>query len=493
MMDDKKTTRRFGGFNAGSRTGGGMMDEKKTTRRKLFFQSAAPDFILVAAVSAALVFTVSFAFNSADAYRGNVFLIVFATLPMLLALFVGLWSKKAMVLSAVLALAVAIVTIALCAAAMPEGVGIFEGGALNDVSDNYVIFGFILVVTPILVFLLSRRMVFLVVLLLLGVLACGVVQFLYRDYIAEGGAGLVAAFVVTLLGIVMMFVYQSYKQSVYKARRAKRTAFAGAFGFSALIGAVFVLIGLIAFYGVVDGLGLSTQEVKLYEKLWAAPEVERTGTVKDVETPDEDQTTDDTNDEEKDSKNDAEGGDQSDTDNDSGDQSGNPLNGLTKLLSAFDVRNWNQDYDPIGYHFPDWAKYVAPSVAAALIVGVILFWRLRRKLRLKRMAEKSYAYRMWYLYTFLVERYGRLKIRKPGYLTPFEFAVGAERVMLPFAEGTDGVDFVAVTAAYQDVCYGGREATAEDYGRLESYYNAFFRNARRHVGGFKWLWKFWRI
>jgi hypothetical protein len=460
------------------------------TRRSLYFQSAVPDFILVLMVSTALVFTVSFAFYSAEAYRGNVVLIAVGMLPLLAAMFAGLWAKKAIAVSAGLVVVLAIVIVGISAASMPEGVGIFADGALNDVADNYVIFAFILVVTPILVFLLSRRRAGLAVLLVLGMLSCGVVQVLYRDFI-DGSTGMIAAAIV-LFGIAMMFIYQTYKQSIYQARRVKRAAFAGAFGFAALISAIFVLVGLFVFYGVIANFNLSTPEIKPYEKLWARPEVEYTGMIKDTESPDEDKTTDDTNDNEKDSKNDAEGGDKSGADS-SGDASGDLLGGLVKLLSAFDVRNWNQDYNPIGYHFPDWAKYVFPAVVAALIAAVILFWRYRRKLRLKRLEGKPYSYRVWYLYTFLIGRYGRLKMSKPAYLTPLEFAVGAHRVMLPFAEGTGGVDFVDVTDAYQNVCYGAQEATAEEYSRLERYYNVFFANARKHVGGFKWLWKFWRI
>jgi hypothetical protein len=65
--------------------------------------------------------------------------------------------------------------------------------------------------------------------------------------------------------------------------------------------------------------------------------------------------------------------------------------------------------------------------------------------------------------------------------------------MLPFAEGTGGVDFIDVTTTYQDVCYGGVAVGAEEYDGIVAYYKAFFKNARKHVGGLKWLWKFWRI
>ncbi len=84
-------------------------------------------------------------------------------------------------------------------------------------------------------------------------------------------------------------------------------------------------------------------------------------------------------------------------------------------------------------------------------------------------------------------------IRKPHHLTPMEFTVGTQRVMAPFAQGTEGEDFVDVTDTYQRVCYGGCPVIAEEYDRLVGYYRAFFKNARKHVGKVKWLYTFWRI
>ncbi|MDR3364395.1 MAG: DUF4129 domain-containing protein [Clostridiales Family XIII bacterium] len=467
-----------------------MMDEKKKIRRRLYFQSAIPDLVLVLTVSTALCFTVSYAFHSAEPYRGDALLTAGAMLPMALALFVGLWSKRAIALSAALAAVIAIITVGVGAFAMPDGVGIFENGSLNDTSENYVIFAFILAVTPIIVFLLSRRRAFAVILLVFGMLACGFVQFLYRDFVSAGG---MVASLVVLFGVAMMFIYQSYKQSVYQANRVKRASFAGAFGFSMLLSAAFVLIGLLAFYGVVEGLDLSTPEIKPFQEYRARPEIERSGATTDMLLPDKNNTTDNTNDNTENASDDAEGGNKSDSSDSASGKNENLFNGIAQFLSAFNISNWNQDYNPFGYHFPEWTKYIFPAVAGALAAFFILFWRYRRKLRLKRLAEKPYSYRVWYLYMFLIGRYRRLKMPKPAYLTPLEFAVGAQRVMLPFAEGTGGVDFIDVTDAYQNVCYGGQEATAEDYGRMESYYTAFFANARKHVGGFKWIWKFWRI
>lgn len=474
-----------------------MMATKKTTgakkvRLKLFLQSSALDFALVLTVSVALTFTVSYGFDSATSYRGNVLLIAAVTVPLLIALFAGSWSKRALVPSSIAVVVLAIVLIAGSVAAMPEGVGLFTSdGTLNDVDENYAIFAFVLVIVPIVVYLLSRRTAGLVVLLVSGVLSCGVIQFLYRDWIS-GQPGLLAA-VIVIFGIAMMFIYQCYRQSVYSAKRAKRTSFLGAFGFSALVSATCLLVGVAVFYGIVANLGLTTPEIKPFERYWARPVVEYTGTFDEQQVESEEQTTDDTNENNEDSNQDAEGGNQSSDTDGVDDQSSGTTGGLAQILSAFDATNWDQDYNSISYQILQLTALIVAILLIVLFIGAILLQRYRRVWRLKRIAKYPHQYRVWYLCTFLVGRFHRLKIRKADHLTPMEFALATQRTMMPFDQNTDGVDFIRVTDIYQRVCYGGYGVTTEEYGELVRYYTAFFGNARKRVGKLKWIWKFWRI
>ncbi|MDR3308116.1 MAG: hypothetical protein LBS58_04380, partial [Coriobacteriales bacterium] len=261
------------------------------TRLSLFLQSALPDFLLVLVISTALVFTVSYGFNSAAAYRGNVALVAVLVLPLIVALFAGSWSKKALIPSAVAVIAVAVAYIGISIAIIPSGLDllVFDTGiglwTLNDVAGSYVIFAFILIVVPILAYLLSRRGALLAILVVLGLLACGTIQFLYRDFMTDAGG--LWAFLFALLGMAMMFTYQSYRQSIYQAKRVRKVAFFGAFGFSALISAVFVAIGLVVFYVVIASLGLTTPEIKPFQEFWAQPEIALSGTTQDVERPDD--------------------------------------------------------------------------------------------------------------------------------------------------------------------------------------------------------------
>jgi hypothetical protein len=468
--------------------GGGLTPK---LRRKLFFQSSLPDFVLVLLVSVALVFTVSYGFESAADIRGNVLFETVICTPLLVALFAGSWSKKALIPSAIAVVVLAVVIVGCSMAAMPADVPLFADRQINDVPNAYMIFGFILVIIPIVVYLLSRRTVALVFLLATSILACGTIQFLYRDWLSDQ-PGLLAALVV-FFGIAMMFIYQNYKQSIYQAKRVKSTRFFGVFGFAALTGGLCVLVGVVLFFGVVNAIGISTPEIKLWERYIAQPEIEVTPTVHDQLQQTLDEKTNKTNEDNDTTKNEAEGADDSITDDGSNTQSDNPVTQAAELLQSFDATSWAQSFSEIGYFIPDPVKWLIAVVLVALAVLFTLFWRYRRKLRLKRLEKQSYPYRVWYLYGFLMERYRRMKIRKPDYLTPFEFALGARHSMQSFAENTGGTDFVQVTDVYQRVCYGGEAVGAAEYASLVGYYKAFFKNARRHTGGLKWLWKFWRI
>ncbi len=470
------------------------------TRLRLFLESSLFDFIMVLMVSVSLTFTVSYAFYSAGDYRGNVALLIAITAPLLIALFLGGWSKKALIPSAIITALIAAVIIGVAAAFTPSDIPMFTQSqkvlgvllvaptrVVNDVDENYVIFAMIAVVIPVLVFLLSRRTAGLVILMAGCVIATGTVQFLYRDWMES--EPWLPAFVCMLLGVGMLFVYQCYRQSVYSAKRLKRTTFLGAFVFSTLVGAVCVLFGLGVFYGVLDSMGIETPELKFFQNYVSAPISEHEGVYTDFAVIGDD-TTSETNDNDPEETNDdAEG---------EGQASEGLLAQISGLLSqiskAFDFDASEAESNQINYLIIRLATIIITILLILLIVGIILGRRAMRERRLKKIENASSAYRMWYLYTFFLERLRRMKIRKPAYLTPLEFALGFRKTMQPFTRNTGGVDFVEVTILYMDVCYGDKPLDSKDYERVKSYYRAFFKNAREYVGWPKWvLWKFWRI
>ncbi len=461
----------------------------KKTRTRLFLESSVLDFLLVLLVSASLSFTVSYAFHSAWDYRGNVAMVAALMLPTLLCLYAGSWSKRAVLPAGIACAVVGVVMVAVAVGISPDP--FIVDGSLSDTEGCYGIFAIVCFVVPVVVFLLSRRPVGMVFLLLAATIAAGLVQFLYREWAAEG-PGIPAA-VVMLFGIGMMFVYECYKQSVYSANRVKRTSFAGAFAFSALIGAVCVLVGAGVFYGVVAATDLETPEIKLFEEYVSPPVTDEARDYEKMEIRGN-ETSDNTGDE-TDDTGEIGPGDESNVESGTATLPDSVLGKLVSSIAGVDPDEVDSSSDNAAMHFAMqllWIIYVVLAVAA--VVAFLAFWRYRRTLRLKRIAKRSNAYQVYYLYEFLLERFRRMRIRKPAYLTPVEFAEGFARTMHPYTRGANGVDFIEVTNLYQEAVFGGREPSDEELERVRGYYRAFYKNAFKATMWPKWIfWRFWRL
>lgn len=467
-----------------------------SSRRRLFLQSTAIDFLLVLAVAVGLTFTVSFGFHSAAALRGNIGLIALMEAPLLLAMFVGSWSKKTLAPSIGATVVVAAVIVGVAMAVSPDPMfadaSDGHGWSVNDVPGNYGIFAMTAVVCGAVSFLLSRRPVGLVFLLAITIAASGTVQYLWPTWMTEEPG--VAASVILMICVATLLIYQCYKQSIYSANRVKRTSFLGAFSFSAIVVCICVAVGALVFFGVVAGLGLTTGQFPPPFEEYVSPPWAETSDQYSTTTAEGDATSDKTDDEEKESQSEAEGGSNSMAEAFAGFWEQSFVANMVKSSTGYTEDGENADYDTVMYLIVTWGAIITAVLIVLLVVAVILAQRARRTLRLRWLSRKSRSYEMWYLYTFLVGRFRRMRIRQPAHLTPLEFAQGFSKTMRPFTRDTDGVDFIEVSAVYQDVVFGGIQPTEEQMARVRRYYRAFFKNARRYVGWPKWLlYKYWRI
>lgn len=170
-----------------------------------------------------------------------------------------------------------------------------------------------------------------------------------------------------------------------------------------------------------------------------------------------------------------------------------------RLVWRMSLTDWRFAMQLAGIHSPDdqndddvdqedrhLVAQIMGAILMALAVLIVVAFIL-----LRRMAKRSNAYQVCYLYQFLLERFRRMKIRKPRQLTPLEFAVGFSKAMLPYTRDTGEVDFVQVTSLYQDVAFGAYEPTDAELDRVKTYYRAFYRNAFKATAWSKWvLWRF---
>ncbi len=202
-----------------------------------FMRSVVPDFFLVWVLSVALHLTVSYAFNSGAALYGNLLLVGAVEFAVLAALFAGSWSKRALVPSGVAVAIMAVVAIVAGIATSTESLA--SGYSAIDVAGNNLIFCLLLIAVPTVAYLLSRRPWGLVVLVFADILACGLVQYLYRDWVSAAMGDVVT--IVVLVATMALFVFQTYRQSLLGAKRASSPSFFGACAFSLVLSAVWSL------------------------------------------------------------------------------------------------------------------------------------------------------------------------------------------------------------------------------------------------------------
>lgn len=485
-----------------------MSDESRANsapdaRLRAFLRSAVPSFALCLIVSTALVYTLSFAFESAPDLRSNVALTAAVCALILAVLHVSGWSRKAALAAGIGTAVVCIAVVAALAAAMPGDVPLFVDpsvswatgdvrGVVNDVAENYTVFGFVLCAVPILVFLLSRRPIGMVFLLAAAVLGCGMVQFLYRDWLAQPAS--VFAPMLVLAGILALFMFQTYRQSVLSAKRVAKTAFGGMAAFAAVTSLICVVFGMAVFFGAVDRLDLQTVDVRPFEVHHAHPVETREGVYqqKDLEG---DETTDRTNDKHSETSEDGPADDKASGGlNDTEGMLNTPIGQAVQYLTGYDPDSPSQDRMEIYWLIVKLTAAVIAIFVLLALIAAVMIQRHRRSRRLKKMASLPRSAQAIALYNFLVERLRRLGIRKPAQLTPFEFALGTRTALEPFTRGANGSSFLDATVAYVDSAYGDQELEQDKYEKLIDFYKAFFKNAREYAGWPKWLlWKFWRI
>ena len=458
------------------------------TRRQLFVRSSIFDFILVLILSTALVFTVSYGFESAPELRGNIFLEAGVCAVLLLALFAGSWSKKAIAPAAGAYLVLSIIIVLTLSQLMPSGTALFVDGQVNDVSGNTVVFGLILVIVPVLCYLLSRRTWGVAILFVLSVLACATIQFLYRDW-TSSQPGTAASFIV-YLSCAACYINQRYRQSAFKAHYAKTSSFSGAFIFSLVATLVCLLIGAAIFVLIIAPLNLSTPDIKPFQDTYQRPVIEYSGIYSEQRIDSPFNRSNNLSDEEKDTHESAESGQTQDdetalSENDRKTPTSSPS-------SSFDLSDWNESFQTVAYDITNWTTLIIVIVVVLLIVGIILARRSMRKWRLKKIADKTPSWQIIWIYGFLMKRFSRLGIRKAKQLTPLEFSLANAPSLEPYVSVKTHTDFFQVTLAYTRAAYGCG-ATAYDLERVKSFYHSFYSVVPHEVGRVKWLWKFWHI
>ncbi len=466
------------------------VNKSQTSKLSSFLRAAIPDFILVLILSVALDLTVAYAFNSARELYGNLALTIGVEAVVLVVLFAGSWSKRALMPCAVATFVILVISIIAGITSSTDVLA--QGFSVNDSPENNLIFCMLLVIVPVVTYLLSRKPAGLVVLVFLTILSCGMVQYLYRTYLSDAWGDVIT--LVCLVTLLALFIFQTYRQSLFKSQRATKPSFASALGFSAVLSVVCVLVGCAVFYGAIISADITTPEWKPFFEYRMNPIQYYNGIYQEQSVKNEYITTDETNDKQQETQENTEDGGKGESEDSSQGEYSDPISGLVELMSGYNEDDPNQDIMSINYLFLNLLGVII-ACAVVIALGLLIYWRIHsRQVRLKKLEGETDAYKVYVLYNFFLKKLRLLRAKKPDYLTPREYASASARTLASFTEGSGGVSFQDVTYIYERACVGGMPITNEDYDKVEKYYKSFFKNARSRVGWFRWLFfKFWRI
>lgn len=422
------------------------------------------DALLCWAVSVSLIPVLCSGFVLTDPYSQSLAVVLVCTL-LLQALFALLAGRRAAIwlgIGAGAALAV------VCFVYMRVNAPL-----MDDAANSACIFVMIQLLTPLLVFLLSRSRAGTAVLFLLGDLICAgshFLQFPAPDW----------CLFVFLPVTAALFLYRVCTVAAAGAEVGRKDTFR--YLRQALIlcaAALAVAVGL--FVGVIAPLDPPTRELKLISELRSMDLLQVLGVSGTEVILDPALTADTPPDEEE-----LEDEDEPDAQDEQGSAQTEDEQEPDELRAAISSA-LEQAADAIRYDETVrsrlWLLLLLPAaVAAAYVLRLCRKRRWRRRVRAMSGESAVVNY-----YQFFLSRLGRAGLKKQPAQTLREFAGQIAAQTEPF--DACGVSFRELTGIYEKVLYGGLSVSGEELSKFERFYDAFHRALRREEGTLKYYLK----
>lgn len=450
---------------------------------RLFLKTHIWDYLLCVAASVALCFTACSVFYATQPFQNAAGVALMVGIAVLLnaAMFAASTSTRAAVAGAVGLLALAIVVLAACFATSSGA------SVLDDVAGNNVFFALACMLSCALVFLLSRKRMTCLLLLVLGVVFCALVEYLYWY-------GHVVAFVLWLHASLGLFVFRTYQKNLLGSETQK-LAFGSVTASGLALGAVALLVAAGLFAAVIAPLNPPNQVIKLFTAHYRVDEVQVVG-IGDVQNVQNNNlfshnatgdaiATDNVN------------ADASSKKGDEDAQAGTTTEQSTSSAAQNTASMGNEggEQQAQGMTLPSW---LIPALIAGLIVliaAAIALKKYLRRRRFARMTQGGPATSMKELYLFFLTRFKKLGMPVPHNQTLPEYLVsaGPELCVFEGAQAQGSSAFAALTAEYQKAVYAPGAAQGDAADAFEEYYRGFYKRACRYKGRLRYCLLFFRI
>ena len=439
-----------------------------------YIKSTIWDFVLCVVASTSLAYTVCSGFYATQPYQDAAGIAIMAGICIVVtaALFAASWSTRTIVFGSI-AIAVCLIGVVIASVATST-----TSTALEDAPGNNLFFSLSVLIPPVVVFVLSRRKASAVALIVVGVLLCAVIEYLYWY-------GHIGAFIVFFASSTALFVYRTYQASLINSE-SERFAFNSVTAAGVALALVSILLGAGVFMLVITPLSPPHLVVKLLTEHYRTEdhEVKGTSNTQSVLDPELFSNTLSNQVVETSSINSDQANKQTNDTTDQNDSNAQDVTGTSVSMGNVDQK----DEEDGGLQFdPPWLPYViAPLILLLLIVAAILVKRLLRARRFRAMTSGSNAQSVRSLYLFFLERFGRFKIPQPQTLTLSEYASGFASTFSDFERKAPSPTFPELTAVYSENVYGGVEPDDTALSKFEDYYHTFYKKARGYVGKLKY-------
>lgn len=451
----------------------------------VFLKTRFWDFLLCAAASSSLVFTLCSAFHATWQFQSMPAVIVVAC-ALLTAYLVGVSAsmRTLAVGSAVLAV---VFVVALVVCARMSNVA----SVLDDVEGNYLIFALVLFFATVLVFALSRRKPTLLVLMVVGLVSCALVEYLYWH-------AHVVAFLLFAASVGGLYVYRNYQRSLVSS-----ASDALAFTSSTLVGLGITALALALAAGVfaafIAPLEPPNAILKLVTVHKRVEQIDVTGTGAAVDVQNDQILSINTNGQVQNGAIDDQQQDASDNDDRTKDENRQDEENAGSALAIDDT------LDPVpanvlALEMPPWAVAVLPLAVLLVLLVPLAVKKLLRRRRFSALMALPPAQRVGGFYRFFMGRFGRLGLGMPAGATVCGYARNFSDAFVQFErgagdEGDDGGGsaFETLTDVFARTAYGAAEPTEAECSLFESYYRSFYRRARRYTGRLRYVRLFFLV
>jgi len=370
---------------------------------------------------------------------------------------------------------------------------------LSGLSDLYPLY-FLPVLAGLAVFLLTRTRMGTVALLVAGMLVLVLLQLLYEQE-------QLALFLLFVVAASTLFVYKGYQQNQQgtQGTETAKSVFVRTFLVSSLLAVLMVALCLGAFRAVIEPLDLSTRELALATKQLVLQAQQKGGMSDGRMTPEEEEASE-LEEEERLREEEAEA-----------ERRAKQQRERAELLSLLG-RGYRAVLSALRYLASGYRWALALGLMATGMLGAVSVKLWSRKRWLKKLSTQSRDAQVRALYLLYLRKLKVLGIERRPEETLFQFAEKAKQPLSRFsAEGLsagclstpeDSIDaspstserpsaekigFVELTDTFVSVSYGGIEVAQDELNRWLAFHEAFYKNCKAHLGGFKYVVRFFAL